>query len=125
MKSSKNKSIQPSKKARRAKEILGKIALVGLTYIREGQPPERKQFYGKVTEVKNKRILLELHGSHETEIFSLPPGINAFEYAKPGYYRFRSSDEGVENPDFLVTYTIYPNKKSYIKLTSSQVPPKS
>jgi hypothetical protein len=52
-------------------------------------------------------------GSHKGEVFDLPPDISAFKYAKPGYYRFRSADEGVENPDFIVTYSTYSSKDSH------------
>ena len=116
MKTADNEQNKPPLTAKRAKDILGKIALIGLTYHKEGQPPERMQLYGKVTKVTKHGISLELDGSHRGEVFNLPPGINAFKYAMPGYYHFHSSDEGVENPDFIVTYSIYPNKETYTKM---------
>jgi hypothetical protein len=113
MKTKKDLDPKPSSTALQAKDIIGKIALIGLTYHQEGQPPELKQLYGRVTRVNKQGISLQLEGSHKGELFNLPPGINAFEFAKPGYYRFRSSDEGVENPDFIVTYNVYSNKDTF------------
>ena len=110
----KNKADEPSSTARQAK-VIGKIAVIGLTYYKKGQPPELKQLYGRVIKVNKRVISVELDGSHSGEVFNLPPAINIFEYAEPGYYRFRSSDEGVENPDFIVTYKIYPNEETFKK----------
>jgi hypothetical protein len=120
MKTNKDTAQKPSSTAHQAKDIIGKIALIGLTYYQEGQPPELKQLYGRVTKVNKQGISLELEGSHKGELFNLPPGIKAFEFAMPGYYRFRSSDEGVENPDFIVTYTIYPDKDTFKNSTANK-----
>jgi hypothetical protein len=95
------------------KEIIGKIALIGLTYYKLKQPVERRQLYGKVRTANKHGIIVELLGSHNGEKFTLPPGIDAFVYAEPGYYRFRSSEGGVENPDFVVTYNIYRDEVTF------------
>jgi hypothetical protein len=113
-KPTKNKPGKPFLAARRVKDVIGKVVLIGLTYYKDGQQPELKQLYGRVTNASKGGIDVELDGSHKGEVFTLPPGIRAFEYAGPGYYRFRSSEEGVENPDFIVTYDIYSNKQTYM-----------
>ena len=118
MKSKKATANKPPSAARRMTDILGKIALIGLTYYKENQPPELKQLYGKVIKVTRRGITVELDGLHKGEVFGLPPGIRAFKHAEPGYYRFCSSEDGVENPDFIVTYCVYYDEETYKTMNS-------
>ena len=85
-------------------DLIGKTILIGLTYYTANNEfIEQKQYWGKVLESNENRILVKLNGG---EIFGLPPDLSSTQVAAPGEYRLRSTGEIVVNPDFLTTWNI-------------------
>lgn len=91
----------------RARQLLGKRALVGITRLNpDDSVIEQVQFYGTVEAVDARNgITLLLEGSSKGERFNLPPALHFFEPARPGQYTLRSTGETVTDPDYLVTCT--------------------
>ena len=91
---------------RRAATLIGKHALVGLTYCNaDGTVREQVQIHGRITAVdETDGVTLRLHGSDQE--VTLPPDLEVFEQAEPGEYRLRSTDEYVANPDLLAKWQI-------------------
>lgn len=91
-----------------ARELLGKLVLVGLTRLDHlGQEVDREQFYGVVTSADPEEgIEVSLRGTKDGRTFRLPPTTECFAPAKPGQYRLRLTGEVVENPDFVATWTV-------------------
>lgn len=91
-----------------AHELIGKIVLVGFTYVdMRGNITSQEQFYGVVTSADARTgLTLELCGSRAGETHRLPPDTRAFFRAEPGEYRLRSSGEIVSDPDYTSTWTI-------------------
>lgn len=91
-----------------AEALLGNILLVGLTRLdADGELVEQRQLFGRVVSVDPQSgIRLLLEGSRAGESFYLPPDTRSIAPASPGQYTLRSTGEVVEDPDFLVNYTI-------------------
>jgi hypothetical protein len=99
--------IQSSFEPERAKDVVGKLILIGLTYFdQNGQVTEQKQLYGKITAANKSKISVRLQGVHKGEIFRLPPDTQALKEAQPGEYRLHATGDIVINPDLIVTYEI-------------------
>lgn len=85
-------------------DLIGKTILIGLTYYTANDEfIEQKQYWGRVVESNENRILVKLN---DGEIFVLPPDLSSTQVAAPGEYRLRSTGEIVVNPDFLTTWNI-------------------
>jgi len=91
-----------------AQGVLGKVILVGLTYLSvDGKVIEQQQFYGSVLSVHpRKGILLSLGGQRAGEQYNLPPDTRSIEIASPGEYRLRATDEVVVDPDYMITFSV-------------------
>jgi hypothetical protein len=91
-----------------ARELVGSLVLVGVTRLNAaGEQIEQIQFYGRVASADPTRgIKLKLEGEREGQIYTLPPHAQAFQRAKPGHYRLRSTGEVVIDPDFTTSWTI-------------------
>jgi RNase P/RNase MRP subunit p29 len=88
-----------------AATLVGKHALVGLTYVdADGTVRRQIQIHGRITAVDETLVTMRLHGSEEE--FTLPPILEAFEPAEPGEYRLRSTGEVVVDPDVLAKFRI-------------------
>jgi len=93
--------------AKRAKHVVGKLILIGLTYIdNKGHITKQKQIYGKIISIDKSKISIGLQGTHQGELFNLPPDIPTLKEAQLGDYHLRETGEIVTNPDLLVTYDI-------------------
>jgi hypothetical protein len=91
-----------------ANELVGKIVLVGLTYLDEdGQILNRMQLSGTFVWADEEMVRIECSNGEE---FTLPPDLDAFTPAKPGKYTLKGTGEVVENPDYLVSWTIHPGE---------------
>jgi hypothetical protein len=89
----------------RAAELVGKHALVGLTYVdADGTVRRQVQIHGRITAVDETIVTIRLYGSDQE--FTLPPILEAFEPAEPGEYRLRGSGEVVVDPDLLAKFKI-------------------
>jgi hypothetical protein len=91
-----------------AQRILGKVVLVGLTYLgADGAVSDQQQFFGTaVSADPRKGILLTLSGLRSGEQFNLPPDTRGIDTAAPGEYRLRATGDVVVNPDFTVEFSI-------------------
>jgi hypothetical protein len=96
---------------RRARGLVGKIVLLGLTFSdSDGQVIERAQRYGMVEAADAEsgfaiRLISEGH-PWDGELYRLPPDLRPFAEAEPGTYRLRSTGEEVIDPDFTATWEI-------------------
>ena len=85
-------------------DLIGKTILIGLTYYTANDEfIEQKQYWGRVVESNENRILVKLN---DGEIFVLPPDLSSTQVAAPGEYQLRSTGEIVVNPDYLTTWNI-------------------
>jgi hypothetical protein len=88
-----------------AATLVGKYALVGLTYVdADGTVRRQIQIHGRITAVEETLVTMRLHGSEEE--FTLPPIWEAFEPAEPGEYRLRSTGEVVVDPEVLAKFRV-------------------
>jgi hypothetical protein len=91
-----------------AKTVVGKVVLVGLTYLEaDGRLIEQQQFFGTVVSADSRKgILLALKGQRAGEQYNLPPDTRAIEPASTAEYRLRTTGEVVTNPDYTVMFSI-------------------
>ena len=84
-------------------EMVGKLALVGLTFYSGNEIVDRKQFWGRVVSADAHGILIE---HPDGKRFNLPPDTTPVSYAAPGNYTLHSTGETVTDPDYLITWNI-------------------
>jgi len=87
-------------------ELIGKHIVVGLTHVDADQKPMRfTQLHGFVVRVNRvEGIVLEQPDGSE---YKLPPSLEGFQKAPEGMAcTLRSTGEIVEDPDYVVTYTV-------------------
>jgi hypothetical protein len=91
-----------------AAALVGKRILIGLTSIdSEERPFHQEQFYGEIVDASPTGVSVRIDGkTRHGETVGLPPDKRAYQPAKPGTYRLRSTGEAVENPDIVSTWTI-------------------
>ena len=91
-----------------AEDVVGKVVLVGLTYLEaDGRLIEQQQFFGTVVSADSRKgILLFLKGQRAGEQYNLPPDTRAIEIASSGEYRLRGTREVVVDPDYTVMFSI-------------------
>jgi hypothetical protein len=91
-----------------AESVVGKVVLVGLTYLEaDGTLIEQQQFFGTVVSADLRTgILLSLKGQRSGEQYTLPPDTRAIEIASAGEYRLRRTGEVVIDPDFTAMFSI-------------------
>jgi len=91
-----------------AEDVVGKVVLVGLTYLEaDGSLIEQQKFFGTVLSADSRRgILLSLEGQRSGEQYNLPPDTRAIEIASSGEYRLRGTGEVVIDPDYTVMFSI-------------------
>jgi hypothetical protein len=91
-----------------AKDVVGKVVLVGLTFLEtDGTLIEQQQFFGTVVSANSRKgILLSLKGQRTGEHYNLPPDTRAIEIASSGEYRLRGTGEVVIDPDYTAMFSI-------------------
>jgi hypothetical protein len=91
-----------------AESVVGKVVLVGLTYLEaDGKLIEQQQFFGTIVSADSRRgILLSLEGQRAGEQYNLPPDTRGIEIASKGEYRLRGTGEAVTDPDFTAMFSI-------------------
>jgi hypothetical protein len=104
---------EPVWDARLAVELIGKRVLVGVP----GPAPDgaadagQGRFFGHAIRADRwSGIALRLAGVRAGEEIVLPPDTRPFRRAAPGEYRLRGSGEVVEDPDFLATWPVVPER---------------
>ena len=89
---------------RRARWLLGKRVIVGLTYVAsDGSTERQSQFCGVVVGADASVISLE---RAEGTRFTLPPATGAFRYARRGEYRLRATGEVIVDPDATASWVV-------------------
>ena len=87
--------------------LIAKYVLVGITYLNhDGSLNEQVQMHGVIESATPKGIKISLRGSREGETWTMPPVLDALKPANPGPYTLRGSNEVVEDPDFISTWTV-------------------
>jgi hypothetical protein len=95
--------------------LVGKYALVGITYLAaDGQTEKsRVQYHGRIVSAEqDKGFTIACEGKWAGKTMCLPPMPSAFRLAKAGNYSLYSTGEVVEDPDVVVTWTITEPSKS-------------
>lgn len=91
-----------------AEDYIGKILLIGLTYLDANGKVERlTQVAGTIVEASDLTIAIDIG---KEEPFTLPPDYKALIPAKPGIYCLKTGEE-IHNPDFTTVWTIQAPKK--------------
>jgi hypothetical protein len=86
-------------------EVVGKRVLIGLTYVdADGDVVGRAQKHGVVVSADDQVVRVRLADSEE---FTLPPDLEAFEVAAEGEYHLKETGEVIVDPDFITTWTIH------------------
>jgi hypothetical protein len=102
-----------------AKWLLEQYALVGITIIEADGETVRSQgqYHGRVVEVNRSGVTIACEGHWHGETVNVPPDQRAFNPARPGEYRLRSTGEVIKDPDVLTNWTIHtpPSDKAGIE----------
>ena len=87
---------------------IGKYILVGITYLdHEGNEKQRQQMHGIVVSASEEQgITIQLKGVYEGISWTMPPEQRAIHEASPGIYTLDETDEEIDNPDLLSTWTV-------------------
>jgi hypothetical protein len=88
-----------------ALSLIGKYVVVGVNYTdQNGELVEQKQFHGRVVRANAREGVVLIQPSGDE--MKLPPFLRAFQPARPGEYRLRSTGEVVANPDYTCTWSV-------------------
>jgi hypothetical protein len=86
---------------------LGKYILVKITYFdAQGHELRRVQLHGDIKSASAEGILIALKGVKEGETWNMPPSLESMVPAKRGRYTLESTGEVIEDPDFIVTWSM-------------------
>lgn len=89
----------------RAKTMLGKRVLIGVTKVLpEGR--DTRQMFGTIAAVSACGVEVELEGADAGQTYRLPADLTAFQPASPGDYLLRATGEILADPDFVGVWTI-------------------
>ena len=87
--------------------FLGKYLLVGITRLSSsGEVLSQQQLHGVIVRANAEEVELELCGIHAGKTFRMPPIFDEFAPAKRGIYELKTTDEFVEDPDFVFTVVL-------------------
>jgi len=95
--------------------LVGQLVLAGITYLAaDGKTvTSQVQCWGRIVSAKSEGIAMICEGkTWAGQTRTLPPHLSAFQAARPGEYRLRSTGETVENPDLTTSWTIKQPPKS-------------
>ena len=99
----------------RARWLIGKHVLCGVTHVTADgiTVTNKEQFHGMILSAAEGVgiAVVCLSGEREGQTVNLPPTTAAFQDAKPGNYRLKTTGETVTNPDVAVSWTVTPSKK--------------
>ena len=101
-------SSSPSWDQAAADALLGRYALVGITYMNPDDTVQsHAQYHGRIVSVDRKDgIKIACEGVWEGRTMSLPPVLDAFQPAELPKYRLNSTGEVVTEADVLTTWTV-------------------
>jgi hypothetical protein len=92
-----------------ADDFLGLTVLVGVTALaHDGKTVKwQAQYHGRIVSAdRTEGIKVACEGRWVGTTMVLPPVLGAFQPAKPGEYRLRSTGETVQNPDLTTTWSV-------------------
>ena len=95
--------------------LVGQLVLVGITYVAaDGKTvTSQVQCWGRIVSATPEGIAILCEGeTWSGQTMALPPHLTAFQAARPGEYRLRSTGETVENPDLTTSWTVTQSPKS-------------
>jgi hypothetical protein len=95
--------------------LVGHSVLAGITYVAaDGKTvTSQVQCWGRIVSAKPEGIAIVCEGKSWTgQKMTLPPHLPAFQAARPGKYKLRSTGETVNNPDLTTSWTINQPPKS-------------
>jgi hypothetical protein len=95
--------------------LVGLLVLAGITYLAaDGKTvTSQVQCWGRIVSAKPDGVAVACEGKlWAGETMTLPPDLRAFQAARSGDYRLRSTGETVENPDLTTSWTITQPPKS-------------
>ncbi len=91
-----------------AEQMLNKSLLVSISCMNEFDDLQAmEQFFGTIVRINADEGLVVLREDNGEE-FNLPPELDHYQQAKPGSYQLVESDIIIENPDYLVDWSLYP-----------------
>lgn len=102
-----NCGLRPAWDDRIGQSYVGKYILVGITYLdHEGNETQKQQLHGIIESASESQgIRIQLKGVYEGESWVMPPDQRAIHKGSTGTYKLHMSNETIENPDFLSTWT--------------------
>jgi hypothetical protein len=90
-----------------AASYVGKYILVGLTFLDPyGRESRRQQLHGVIRSASPEGVLIELRGAHSGQNWNMPPALDAIRPAEPGRYTLHDTEEVIDDPDLLASWTI-------------------
>jgi len=90
-----------------AASYVGKYILVGLTFLDPyGRESQRQQLHGVILSASPEGVLIELYGAHAGQTWNMPPALEAIRPAEPGRYTLHATEEVIDDPDLLASWTI-------------------
>jgi hypothetical protein len=90
-----------------AASYVGKYILVGLTFLDPyGRESRRQQLHGVIRSASPEGVLIELRGAHAGQNWNMPPALDAIRPAEPGRYTLHETEEVIDDPDLLASWTI-------------------
>jgi hypothetical protein len=90
-----------------AASYVGKYILVGLTFLDPyGRESQRQQLHGVIRSASPEGVLIELRGAHSGQNWNMPPALDAIRPAEPGRYTLYDTEEVIDDPDLLASWTI-------------------
>lgn len=95
-----------------AKKILSKYLLVGISYIdADGNLESQMQLHGIVERCSEEEgIVVFLKGAYGGEKLQLPADTSSFTEADKGVYKLSTTNEEVENPDYVCAFEVHKGK---------------
>ena len=95
--------------------LVGQLVLAGITYLAaDGKTvTSQVQCWGRIVSAKPEGIAIICEGKMWSgQTMTLPPHLPAFQAARSGEYRLRSTGETIEDPDLTTSWTITQSPKS-------------
>ena len=85
-------------------KMIGKYLIIGLTYVDSNEEViEQTQLHGRIDRLEGQCFVFKKLDGEE---FSLPADLRAMSPAAPGCYKMRATGEVVEDPDYIMTWTV-------------------
>lgn len=85
--------------------IIGKVILIGLTYMDHNERIlSQEQYHGVIISASEKTIRIQTKNG---EIRTIPPQLSNIRVAEPGIYSAKSTGEVINDPDLISYWSLY------------------